>query len=174
MSIKRHHSPVLAALPITAGLLCIFNFQAVNAGPPGDACALLTAPQISTALGASVGPGKPILPNHTTVCTWLEQGVAVGTERNVSVGLMTLKSFEIGKTPITGITKTPVSGLGDDAYFVEAHGMAAGLSVRKGDTCFQVRARSNPTWFKTGKTPESEAKDQAVDRALALAILKKI
>jgi hypothetical protein len=174
MSIKRRQSSVVSSLPIITGLLCLFNFQSVNAGVPGDACALLTAPQISTALGASVGPGKPILPNHTTVCTWLERGVPEGTERNVSVSLMTPKSFEIGKTPMTGITKTPVSGLGDDAYFVEAHGMAAGLSVKKGDTCFQVRTRSNPTWFKTGKTPESEAKDQAVDRALALEILKKL
>jgi hypothetical protein len=174
MNIKRLHSSVLSYPPIIAGLLCLFNFHAVKADMPGDACALLTAPQISTALGASVGPGKPILPNHTTVCTWLERGVPEGTERNVSVSLMAPKSFEIGKTPMTGITKTPVSGLGDDAYFVEAHGMAAGLSVRKGDTCFQIRARSNPQWFKTGKTPESEAKDQAVDRALALEILKKL
>jgi hypothetical protein len=67
------------------------------------------------------------------------------SRRALSVSLMTVKSFEIGKTPMTGITKTPVSGLGDDGYFVEAHGMAAGLSVKKGDTCFQVRTRSNPT-----------------------------
>jgi hypothetical protein len=174
MNNKRHHSSVVSSLPIITSLLCLFNVGAVNAGAAGDACALLTSPQVSTALGAAVGPGKPILPNHTTVCTWLEQGVPEGTERNVSVSLMTPKSFEIGKTPMTGITKTPLSGLGDDAYFVEAHGMAAGLSVKKGDTCFQVRTRSNPTWFKTGKTRESEAKDQAVDRALALEILKKL
>ena len=174
MNIKGHHSSALASLPIIAGLLSLFNFQVVNAAPPGDACALLTAPQISTALGATVGAGKPILPNHATVCTWLEQGVPEGTERNVSVALMTPKSFEIGKTPMTGITKTPVNGVGDDAYFVEAHGMAGGLNVKKGDICFQVRTRSNPQWFKTGKTPESEAKDQAVDRALALEILKKL
>jgi hypothetical protein len=174
MNIKRHHFSVLSSLPITASLLCLFNFHAVNAGAPGDACALLTAPQVSSALGAIVGAGEPILPNHSTVCTWLEQGVPAGTERNVSVSLMTVKGYELGKTPMTGITKTPVSGVGDDAYFVEAHGMAAGLSVRKGDTCFQVRTRSNPKWFKTGKTPESEQKDQGVDRTLALEILKKL
>jgi hypothetical protein len=49
-----------------------------------------------------------------------------------------------------------------------------GLSVRKGDTCFQVRARSNPKWFKTGKTPQSEQTDQSGDRALALEILQKL
>jgi hypothetical protein len=172
MNNKRHLSSVVSSLTIFT--LFLFNVGAVIAGPPGDACALLTSPQVSSALGAAVGPGKPILPNHTTVCTWLEQGVPEGTERNVSVSLMTVKSYEGGKTPMTGITKTPVSGVGDDAYFVEAHGMAAGLSVKKGDTYFQVRSRSNPKWFKTGKTPESEAKDQAVDRALALEILKKL
>jgi hypothetical protein len=173
MNIKRHHSSA-SLLPIIAGLLCLFNCQAASAGAPGDACALLTAPQVSSALGAGVGPGQPIMPGNTTVCTWKEQGVPAGTERNVSVSVMAVKSFENGKIPMTGITKTPVSGVGDEAYFIEPRGMAAGLSVRKGDTCFQIRARSNPTWFKTGKTPESEAKDQAVDRALALEILKKL
>jgi hypothetical protein len=174
MSIKRHHSSVVFSSVVVAGLVGLFYVGAVNAGAPGDACALLAAPQVSSALGAVVGPGQPIVPNNTTVCTWREQGVPAGTERNVSVSLMTVKSFETGKTPMTGITKTPVSGVGDEAYFIEPRGMAAGLSVRKGDTCFQIRARSNPTWFKTGKTPESEAKDQTVDRALALEILKKL
>jgi hypothetical protein len=173
MNNKRHHCSVVSSLSIIAGLLCFFSFR-VSAGAPGDACALLTAPQVSNALGAVIAPGQPILPNNATVCTWTEQGVPAGTERNVSVSLLTVKSFENGKTPVTGMAKTPVSGLGDAAYFVESHGAIAGLSVRKGDACFQIRARSNPKWFKTGKTPESEAKDQAVDRALALEILKKL
>jgi len=60
------------------------------------------------------------------------------------------------------------------APFIEPRAMAMGLSVKKGDVCFQVRARSNPVWFKSGKTPESEQKDRDVDRALALEILKKL
>jgi hypothetical protein len=159
---------------IIAGFIGLASSGAVNADTPGDACALLTAPLVSNALGASVGPGQPVIPNNTKICTWSEQAAPAGAERNVTVSLMTAKSFENGKTPMAGITKTPVSGIGDDAYFIEPHGMTAGLSVRKGDACFQVRARSNPTWFKTGKTPESEQKDQSVDRALALEILKKL
>jgi hypothetical protein len=174
MNIQRRHSAGVFSLPIIAGLVGLFNVGAVNGGTPSDACALLTAAQVSSALGAVVGPGQPIMPNHTTLCTWREQGVPAGTERNITVSLMTVKSFDNGKTPMTGITKTPVSGVGDDAYFIEPRGMAAGLSVRKGDICFQVRARSNSTWFKSGKTPESEEKDQGVDRALALEILKKL
>ena len=139
-----------------------------------NACALLTAAQISSALGAVVGPVQPLMPGSATICTWSEQGAAAGTARNVTVSLMTSKSFENGKTPMTGITKTPVSNIGDEAYFIEPHGMSMGLSVRKGDTCFQVRARSNPKWFKTGKTPQSEQTDQSGDRALALEILQKL
>ena len=171
MSIKRHRYSIVVSLQIIAGLS---SLGAVKAGTPSDACALLTAPQVSSALGTVVGQGQPITPNNTTSCTWSEQAVPAGTERNVTVSLMTAKSFENGKTPMTGITKTPVGGIGDDAYFIEPHAMTAGLSVRKGDACFQVRARSNPKWFKTGKTPESEKKDQEIDRALALEILKKL
>jgi hypothetical protein len=169
-----HDRYSILSLPIIAGLAGIANVGAVIAATPNDACALLAASQVSSALGASVGPGQPTIPNNATTCTWSEQGVPAGTERNVTVSLMTAKSFENGKTPLTGITKTPVSGIGDDAYFIETRAMTAGLSVRKGDACFQVRARSNPKWFRTGKTPESEQKDQGVDRALALEILKKL
>jgi hypothetical protein len=172
MNIIRRYT--VGNLPLMAALIGLSNVSAANAGTPSDACALLTAPQVSGALGVSVGQGQPVIPNNTTICTWSEQGASAGTERNVTVSLMTAKSFENGKTPMTGIAKTPVSGVGDDAYFIEPHGMSMGLSVKKGDAYFQVRARSNPKWFKTGKTPESEQKDQDVDRALALEILKKL
>jgi hypothetical protein len=173
MSIKRHHSSVVFSLLI-AGLVGLFNVGAVIAGAPSDACALLTAPEVSSALGAVVGQGQPVIPNNTTLCGWSEQGVPAGTARNVTLSLMTVKSFENGKTPMTGITKTPVSGIGDDAYFIEPPATVSGLSVRKGDVCFQIKARSNPGWFKTGKTPASQEKDRGVDRALALEVLKKL
>lgn len=173
MNNKRFHSAVVS-LPVLAGILCLLNCHAVNAGVPSDACALLTAQQVSAELGAVVGPGESMMPNKPLLCTWKEQGVPSGAERNVSVSLMSVKSFEFGKTPTPIITKTPVSGIGDEAYLTEPRGMVASLSVRKGDTCFQIRTRSNPQWAKNGKTPESEVKDHAVDRALALEILKKL
>jgi hypothetical protein len=173
MNNKRRHF-VVSCLPIFIALVGLFNFQAANAGAPSDACALLTAAQVSSALGAAVGPGEPIMADKPIVCTWKEQGVPSGAERNVSVSLMTSKSFEFGKTPTPAMTKTPVSGVGDEAYFTEPHGMVASLSVRKGDTYFQIRTRSNSQWAKTGKTQESDVKDHAVDRALALEILKKL
>jgi hypothetical protein len=168
------HSYSIASLPVIAGLIGLFNISAVNAGTPGDACALLTPPQVSSALGVSVGSGKPVMPNNSSICTWSEQGAPAGAARNVTVSLMNAKSFENGKIPMTGITKTPVSGIGDDAYFIQPRGVTTALSVRKGDACFQVRALSNPEWFKKARTPESEQKDQDVERALATEILKKL
>jgi hypothetical protein len=170
-NIRHIYSVQLSLILALAGL---FRVGALDAGTPGDACALLSASQVSSALKTGVGSGQPIMPTNATLCSWSEQGVPAGTERNVTVSLMSAKSFEIGRTPLTGTTKTPVSGIGDDAYFIESKGMIAGLNVRKGDTAFQVRARTNPKWFRTGKTPESEQQDQVADRLLALEILKKL
>jgi hypothetical protein len=152
----------------------IASLGAANAGPPSDACSLLTAPQVSSALGTTVGQGQPIMPNNSSICTWTEQGGPPGGGRNVTVSLIAVKSFENGKTPLGGMTKTPVSGIGDDAYFTESKTMVAGLNVKKGDACFQVRSRSNPDWSKSGKTPASEQKDEGIDRTLAIEILKKL
>lgn len=127
MNTIRHRYSIVN-LMIIAGFTGLASSGAVDAGTPGDACALLTAPQVSSALGACVGPGQPVMPNNTKTCTWSEQGASTGAERNVTVSLMTATSFENGKTPMTGVAKTP----------------------------------------------ESEQKDQSVDRALALEILKKL
>jgi hypothetical protein len=174
MRIKLLHPSIAFSIAIIAALVALLNVGAANAATPADACALLTAQQVSSALGAVVGPGQPTMPNSTISCSWSEQGVPAAGARNVSVLLMTVKSFESSKTPLQGLTKTPVSGLGDDAFFTERPATVTSLSVKKGDAYFQIKTRSNPDWFKTGKTPESEKKDQDVDRALALEILKKL
>jgi hypothetical protein len=45
--------------------------------------------------------------------------------------------FENAKTPVEGITKTPVSGVGEDAYYIES-GLNTSLYVRKGASVFQM------------------------------------
>jgi hypothetical protein len=171
MSTRQDRYSLLITLPIIAA---ISSSGTAQAGTPSDACSLLTAPQVSSALGAAVGQGHQLMPTSATVCSWTEQGGAAGSARNVTVSLITVKSFDSAKVPVSGVTKTPVSGIGDDAYFTEPQAMTAALSVKKGDTCFQVRSRTNPDSSSTGKTPASEQKDQEVDRALALEILKKL
>ena len=37
------------------------------------------------------------------------------------------------------IAKTPVKGVGDDAYFIDTPGFGLGLNVKKGSSAFQVK-----------------------------------
>ena len=50
--------------------------------------------------------------------------------------------FNTVKMPVPRIVKTPVSGLGDDAVYVETSGAA--LYVKKGDFVFQIRVHGFP------------------------------
>lgn len=45
--------------------------------------------------------------------------------------------FENAKAPVQGITKEPVSGVGDDAYYIES-GLNTSLYVRKGSSVIQI------------------------------------
>jgi hypothetical protein len=47
--------------------------------------------------------------------------------------------FNTAKTPIKGITKTPVSGVGDDAIYATTPGLGTGLIFKKGASAFDVR-----------------------------------
>jgi hypothetical protein len=76
----------------------------------GDACTYLTGLQISTALGVAIDAGQHIGPGGA-LC----------------------------KTPILGIPKTPVRGVGDEAYFIDTPGFGMGLNVKKGSSAFQVK-----------------------------------
>ena len=109
----------------------------------GDACTLLTDAQVSTALGAPIEPGKPIA-NPATSCQWLGKGkFATLTANNTIAGKTAVQRFEPGKTStLPGITVEPVSGVGDDAYYVYYSGTTRtglGLVVKKGNSAFEVR-----------------------------------
>lgn len=53
--------------------------------------------------------------------------------------------FETIKTPVPvkGITKTPISGLGDDAVYGQT-GQFTELTVKKGDFVFQIKVHGFP------------------------------
>ena len=127
---------------ITAALSVCAGGNAAYAAPPSDACSLVTAAQVSTALGITVGAaGKGSVPHD---CDWSQPGAALGgkgvrVEILGSMGSMTpVDRFNTVKMPVPRIVKTPVSGLGDDAVYVETFGAA--LYVKKGDFVFQIRS----------------------------------
>ena len=128
-----------------------------------DPCSLLTLAQVGAALGTQVGEGKHV---GSTVCLWAEPG---GRKR-LDVTLLTERGFAAAKTPIGGIiTKTPVSGVGDDAVFATTGKLSAGLSVKKGGTMFSIQIMGVPL-------DQAQAVNdvQAKEKALALQIVSKL
>jgi hypothetical protein len=120
----------------------------VNAAPPSDACSLLTQAQVSSILGISVGAGQHPFPNSTSICGWGQTGfegkrVVVSIYKQMGSRTPT-DSFNSAKTPVQGITKTPVPGIGDDAVFVTTPGLGSGLIFRKGASAFDVRVYGFP------------------------------
>jgi hypothetical protein len=97
-----------------------------------DPCSLLTPVRISAAVGANVSPGTAV---GSTGCDW--EGPA-GSKVRVTIALWPGKSWETMKAPLPETLKTPISGLGDEAFYAVT-GPATALSVRKGDTAFILR-----------------------------------
>jgi len=135
--------------------------SAANGAPPADACALLTAAQVSAALGVTAGEGKAVVPS---LCQWTAPGKDRGSER-VAVTIGNAQKFAYAKTPVNSpsIKKIPVSGIGDEAVFGTTAGQAASINVKKGDIYFAVSLMGVPL-----------DKAQAVATTLAKDILAKL
>ena len=151
---------------------------AVHAASGGDACKLLTAAEVSAALGVEVDPGTLRIPGHPEYCIWREHGQSNALARNVQVSLLTPQQFDMGKMPLPNVPKTPESGTGDEAYFARTPGIGYVLTVRKGATCFRVEARPIPGFsHQKGSGAGEHAMDekyQSVERAIANDIIKKL
>jgi hypothetical protein len=137
------------------------------AAPPSDACTLLTQDQVSGVLGIPVDAGHHLVPSSPSLCGWGKEGP---TGKRVVLTIYTqmgsrtpVDRFNTAKTPIQGVTKTPVSGVGDDAVSVTTPGFGTGLIFRKGDSAFDVRVYGFPL-----------DQLQAKEKALALDIITKI
>ncbi|HUV69799.1 MAG TPA: hypothetical protein VMW15_09080 [Terracidiphilus sp.] len=129
-----------------------------RAATAGDACSYLTPAQISAALGATVDAGVYVTPTFKRTCTWTIKGGG----GFVTLFLSDLKQYEAGRhPPISAVVITPVSGLGDGAYF-NAVGDNVGLIVKKGNVSFKVAAYIHAAPL---------SRKQAVERALAPQVL---
>lgn len=119
----------------------------VNAAPPTDACALLTQSQVSSALGVSAASGQHLVPNQPSICGWGQAGgKRVVLSIYTQIGSMTpVQRYNTAKnTPVKGIVKTPVSGIGDDAVYMTTPGFGTGLFFRKGSAAFDLRVYGFP------------------------------
>src|SRR5579872_5048663 len=137
-------------------LLAPLTFWAASVGtacaaPPNDACSLLTQEQVTAVLGVSVGAGVKVVPNSSALCGWDVPGEKSFNRKRVVLNIYTqmgsltpVQRFNNAKTPIAGITKVPVTGVGDDAVFAVTPGFGTGLIFRKGDAAFDLRVYGFP------------------------------
>jgi hypothetical protein len=87
----------------------------------------LTEKEASTALGVPVDAGKPPFAGAMKTCQWQQPGKAGAELFKLNVEIIDLNTFNLGKSLAAGgrgVFATPVSGVGDDAYYVGVMGEA--------------------------------------------------
>lgn len=142
------------------------NTRAVYAAPPADPCSLLTPAQVSAALEVPAA-GKSF---GSKVCMWVQTGVKPGSAlRKVDLLILVMQGYNLAETtPNSRTSVTPVSGLGDDAYyFAMTSGQYMELRVKKGTVAFGIRVHRSATPFTTDQI-------KAKEKALAQDILAKL
>ena len=123
---------------------CVFflNTVPLSLAEPTDACALLTQARLSSVAGVSMGAGSPI--SRPGTCQWAGTGKIVTlTITQTKGGKSPVEQFNASKkSTLPGITVEPISGVGDDAFYVSYGGNtsgAMGLVVKKGSSSFEFR-----------------------------------
>jgi hypothetical protein len=154
---------------LAAVLAAIFAFGVAAPGAgaaPGDACSLLTQAQIKSATGAEVSAGVAGSPK---LCQWNASMAPGATVNFVTLVLQDPKFFESGKNmpapanvPVRAVV-TPVSGVGDDAYFVAVRDQV-GLVVKKGSSAFKVAVYA--------KLPNDQK--ETMEKSLAMQIASQL
>jgi hypothetical protein len=123
---------------VVVSVLVVSGLRAAGAQAPRDPCAQLTPAQVSAALGETVAAGQQA---GTKTCSW---SANKPTHQVVSLMYSPPGDWNTRKTRLMpGVTKTTVSGIGDEA-FVETAANFTTLYVKKGSTTFMVRVYGVP------------------------------
>ncbi|MGH7627405.1 MAG: hypothetical protein ACREOJ_19065 [Gemmatimonadaceae bacterium] len=131
-----------------------------------DPCTLLTAAEVSTALGITSRPGRPFL-GSTHVCYFAaDTGYNTGAP-SVTLMVMTPVAFQNQSHMPGPLAGHAVAGLGDEAYYVSSGGYAKVL-VRKGTVMFSV------TIVAGEKTKATPAQVVEMEKSLATKALAHI
>jgi hypothetical protein len=143
----------------------------------GDACKLLTAAQVSTALGVQVDEGAYIDATHPEFCIWRERDKQPVMAQNVEVHFMTARQFEAPKTG--PFAKGSASGLGDEAYWSYTAGVGFSLSIKKGSAYIRVQSRPLPKGMArsadiSALKAQRDEKTKTIERSIGAEILKRL
>jgi hypothetical protein len=131
---------------------------------PTDACSLLTSTEVNATLGASLGPGSH--PFGTgAICEWADTPNVLTINKRVRLSITDPQRYATAKTPIQGIAKIPVSGLGDDAFYATVGALGTTLEVLKGGNAFTINVAGQ------GWTADQEV---AMEQALARHVITRL
>jgi hypothetical protein len=115
-------------------ILCVLaacGSYAAYGAPPTDACSLLTPAQVSAVLGAEVEADHQVA---AKACQWSAPDQPTPNAKKVTVILQDERAFAYAKMPVGhGITKTPVSGMGDDAVYGTTPRLGCGFNRQEGE-----------------------------------------
>lgn len=103
------------------------------AAPPTDACAQLTAAQVSQAVNQTVNAGKYMGPGMTKTCTWDSEGMIV-----TLLVQQDTRIFDGGKGAMAAAERSAASGVGDDAYYLGMGTSGTALWVKKDGGAFKL------------------------------------
>jgi hypothetical protein len=131
---------------------------AAIAEPPSDPCAQVSSAQVSAALGETVAAGQK---STTHTCTWVADKPVHEIVTLMYSPPGDWNTRKARQTP--AITKSSVSGIGDDAI-AETLGNLTTLFVKKGTTTFMVRVYG----------VADPAKQLAIEKPIAQAVAGKL
>ena len=126
-----------------------------------DACSLITAAEVAAVLGQPVASGVVPEPGASS-CIFVDSAKATNS---VEISITRVADFNPNQKSITGLTITPVSGVGDAAYYVNLGGGYDSLKVRKGQTTFSVSVLLKGA---------SDSQLEAAEKTLAVAAAGRI
>jgi len=134
------HSRKLSLIAATFVVITCVVHSARAADPPADLCSLLPAAEVSKTLGRAYdSPQKSVAPRPFpntatgTDCNYLAKGSKLWFRAYVDPSPSAAADLFAKLSKFYG-RQTPIAGLGDEAYFDEAHA----LHVRKGKVRFYI------------------------------------
>ncbi len=146
---------------------------AAHAQTPLDPCSLLTPDQIKAVLNSPVEPGQPGVAKDSNECTWSD---ANGADR-LYIALRPAAEFRTIRSNIekAGGHTTPVTGLGQDAFFVSPDESSAALYILTKTHLVLLTVTLPDAPQPTGSQPTTtQQTTQAAEKTLATQILPKL
>jgi hypothetical protein len=131
-----------------------------------DLCALVTQSQVSAAVGNAVAAGVPSGVNAPS-CTWQDI-----TDPGASATIAASAPDAVGQIPyalqnMPSPHVTPVSGVGDAAFFAAGTGTTAELDIRKGGRAITITVGSTDPNY-------TQAQQEAAELAIATSAARSM